>query len=351
LLNAEESLKLSNTLHRIFLFLYLQFAFYWATIAAGMFVNYYYVVPNTLAPNAIDIFAQFLAAPSLFAHVAFAVLSTSMSIPVIILARRVRLSRVILLHLGAISARTIGFIAGPLFMYFSTSAIANSSLANISTFLMASVFLLAVILTFLSRIFIVREDVRIKFSTTSMIPQVVGQGGTSSGEMDEVSAMTKGEELGNLGLAGLKLTLQLCYANFIVYLLMYVTGMYVNIFITSGVNTIGIGDIFNIIHMVTAILNFAFSFIVMMVGFVYGMRKVGLFSLGAVISLAVGTVGGILFLATGGGRGSGTLTLEGGWLMSILFMLAIFLSYYATLKVMRAIRVIEAVKSIEVRTQ
>ena len=162
-------------------------------------------------------------------------------------------------------------------------------------------------------------------------------------EVQGVAAQTKGEELGNLGLAGLKLTLKLCYANFIVYLFMYVTGMYVNIFITSGINTISISDAADIIHMLLAILNFTFTFIVMMVGFVYGMRKVALFSLGAVVSLAIGTGGGLLFLATGGGRASGTLTLAGGWLMSALFMLAIFLSYYATLKVMRAIRVIEAI--------
>lgn len=169
---GNESEKLSKTLHRIFLFLYLQFAFYWATIAAGMLVNYYYVVPDTVKPNAISIFAQFLAAPSLFAHVTFAVLSTGMSLPVIIVARRVGLKKVIWLHVGAMSARTVGFVFGPLFMYFSTSAISNSVLANISTFIMASVFLVAVILTFMSRIFIVREDVRIKFAQP--IPQRLG---------------------------------------------------------------------------------------------------------------------------------------------------------------------------------
>ncbi len=153
----------------------------------------------------------------------------------------------------------------------------------------------------------------------------------------------QGEELGNLGLDGLKLTLRLCYANFLLYLLLYVSGMYVNIFITSGVNTIRINDPANIIHMVVSVLNFAFTFIVMIVGFVYGMKKVGMFSLGAVVSLVVATVGGIVFLTTGGGRQSGAATLVGGWIMSGLFMLAIFLSYYATLKVMRAIRVIEEI--------
>jgi len=151
----------------------------------------------------------------------------------------------------------------------------------------------------------------------------------------------KGEEIGNLGLGGLRLTLNLCYANFLVYLLLYITGMYINIFITSGINTIGIGDIANIVHMLLAILNFAFTFVVMVVGFLYGMRKVALFSLGAVISLVIATAAGMLFVASGGSRQSGSLTLAGGWIMSFLFMLALFLSYYATLKIVRAIRIKE----------
>ena len=114
----------------------------------------------------------------------------------------------------------------------------------------------------------------------------------------------EGEEIGTLGLRGLRLTLRLCYANFLVYLLLYVTGMYINIFITSGVNTIGIGDVSNIIHMVLAIVNFAFTFVVMVVGFLYGMKKVGLFSLGAVVSLVTATAGGMLFITSGGGRRS-----------------------------------------------
>lgn len=150
-----------------------------------------------------------------------------------------------------------------------------------------------------------------------------------------------------MGLPGLHLTLDLCYANFIVYLLLYVTGMYVNIFVTSGTQTINIGDPINIIHMVAATLNFAFSFIIMMMGFIYGMRKVALFSLGAVLSIIIGTVGGLLFLTTGGGRTTGALTLEGGWIMSFLFMLALFLSYYATLKVMKAIRVLQTFSKTE----
>ena len=76
-------------------------------------------------------------------------------------------------------------------------------------------------------------------------------------------------------------------------------------------NTITINDPANIIHMVVSVLNFAFTFIVMMVGFVYGMKKVAKFSSGAVICLAVSTAGGILFLTTGGGRQSGAITLSG----------------------------------------
>jgi hypothetical protein len=155
--------ELSKTLHRIYLMLYLQFAFYWGTIAAGMLVNYYYVIPEDLQPNVASIFSQFFAAPSLFTHVAFAVLSTGMSVPVIMVAMRIRLTQVVLLHAGAITARTVGFVCGMLFMYFGSSSIGNGDLANLSTFIMASVFLTAVILTFMSRIFIVSEDVRIKY--------------------------------------------------------------------------------------------------------------------------------------------------------------------------------------------
>ena len=162
-------------------------------------------------------------------------------------------------------------------------------------------------------------------------------------EVPQIEKSLKGEEIGNLGLGGLRLTLRLCYANFIVYLLLYVTGMYINIYITSGISTIGIGDIANIIHMLWAILNFVFTFIVMVVGFLYGMRKVALFSMGAIISLVTATAAGMLFVTSGGSRQSGSLTLAGGWIMSIMFMLALFLSYYATLKIMRAIRISELV--------
>ena len=161
-------------------------------------------------------------------------------------------------------------------------------------------------------------------------------------EEARIDASLKGEEIGNLGLIGLRLTLKLCYANFIAYLVLYVTGMYINIYITGGVNTIGISDPSNMIHMVTAILNFVFTFIVMTVGFLYAMKKVAIFSLGAVVCLIVGTLGGLVFLETGGGRLSGAVTLAGGWIMSILFMLALFLSYYSTLKIVRAIKVLEA---------
>ena len=159
----------------------------------------------------------------------------------------------------------------------------------------------------------------------------------------------QGEEIGTLGLRGLRLTLLLCYANFVVYLFLYITGMYVNIFVTAGVSTIGIGDATNILHMVLSILNFAFTFVVMLVGYLYSMKKVALFSLGAVVSLVVATAGGMLFLTTGGGRQSGSATLIGGWVMSILFMLALFLSYYATLKIVRAVRILELVKPVEQR--
>jgi len=162
--------RISKTLHRIFLFLYLQFAFYWATIAAGMFVNYYYAVPPDLQSDFGSIFLQLFAAPSLFAHVLFAVLSTSMSIPVIYYARKVGLRSVMFLHMGAIASRAVGFVTGPLFIYYATSAVSDSVSANYSTFIMASVFLMAVILTFLSRIFIVREDVRIKFLAATAAP-------------------------------------------------------------------------------------------------------------------------------------------------------------------------------------
>ncbi|HME19664.1 MAG TPA: hypothetical protein VKF15_08015 [Nitrososphaerales archaeon] len=160
---TDDSEALSKKLHRIFIVLYFQFAFYWATVAAGMVVNYYYAVPATVTPDVGSIFAQFFASAPLFAHVLFAVLSTGMSIPVVILARRVGLRQVVYLHIGAMTCRLVGFVAGPLFIYYTTTAVSDPFSANISTFIMASVFLMAVILSFMSRIFIVREDVRVKY--------------------------------------------------------------------------------------------------------------------------------------------------------------------------------------------
>jgi len=164
---SDEGEVLSRKLHNIFRLLYLQFAFYWATIAAGMFVNYYYAVPATVNPDLGSILQQFISSAPLFAHVTFAVLSSVMSIPVIILARRVGLKQVVWLHAGAIGCRMVGFVTGPLFIYFSTSAVSDPYASNISTFVMASVFLMAVILSFMSRIFIVREDVRVKYVMAS----------------------------------------------------------------------------------------------------------------------------------------------------------------------------------------
>lgn len=141
------------------------------------------------------------------------------------------------------------------------------------------------------------------------------------------------------------MTLTLCYTNFLLYLALYISGMYINIFITSGVSTISISDPTNVAHMVIASLNLVISLAVAAVGFLYGMRKVALFSTGAVVSILIATAGGLVFLTTGAAKASGGITLVGGWVMSGLFMLALFLSYYATLKVMRAIRVIEAVST------
>jgi len=120
--------------------------------------------------------------------------------------------------------------------------------------------------------------------------------------------------------------------------------MYINIYITSGVNPVGIDDPTNMLHMVLSSINFVITLTVGLVGILYGMKKVAIFSMGAVACLIAATLGGLLFLSTGGARGSGGVTLAGGWIMSFLFMLALFLSYYATLKVMRAIRVIETVE-------
>lgn len=168
--SPDDSEVFSKKLHRIFVVLYFQFAFYWATVAAGMFVNYYYAVPATVTPDVGSIFGQFFMSAPLFAHVLFALLSTGMSVPAIILARRVGLRQVVYLHTGAITCRLVGFVTGPLFIYYTTTPIADPFSANISTFVMASVFLMAVILSFMSRIFIVREDVRVKYLAASAQP-------------------------------------------------------------------------------------------------------------------------------------------------------------------------------------
>ena len=157
-----------------------------------------------------------------------------------------------------------------------------------------------------------------------------------------VDPLLEGEELGNLGLRRLGMTLKLSYVNFVLYFLLFVSGMYVNIFITSGVSTVSVSNFFNLLHMLFAIANFAMTFIIMIVGFVYGMKHVAIFSLGAVVSIVAATAGGVIFLSTGGSRTSGATTLAAGWEMSLLFLLAVFLSYYATLKIMRAVRLLEA---------
>lgn len=153
----------SRTIKRIFLMLYLQFAFYWGTIGFGMLVNYYYSVPGTLGSDFGSIFTQIFTTPLLVGHVAFALLSTGMSIPIIIAARRIGLKPVVRLHAGAITSRLVGFTAGPLFIYYSTTAAGDPFASNISSFVMAIAFVIAVILSFMGRIFIVREDVRIRF--------------------------------------------------------------------------------------------------------------------------------------------------------------------------------------------
>ena len=143
--------------------LYLQFAFYWGVVAVGMLLNYYYVVPSSLQPTFSSILYQIGTTPLLIIHVTLAFASTIMSVPIAIVAKRIGLTPVAWLHAGAIAVRTVGFIGGPLFIYNSTTAIGNVFSASLSTFAMADALIVAVILTFMSRIFIVREDVRIKY--------------------------------------------------------------------------------------------------------------------------------------------------------------------------------------------
>ena len=161
---VSENEKTRETLHRLFLLLYVQFCYYWGTFAAGMYTNYYYVIPRNLHPTFVSIVAHVILAPDLFTHVLMAILSTSMSIPVIYLARKVRLKNVASMHAAAIGVRSIGFVMGPLYLFSSSFAINNLSIASPASLTMASVFAVAVFLTFLSRIFIVREDVRLKSS-------------------------------------------------------------------------------------------------------------------------------------------------------------------------------------------
>jgi hypothetical protein len=78
----------------------------------------------------------------------------------------------------------------------------------------------------------------------------------------------------------------------------------------------------------------------MAIAFIYGLRNTAIFSLGAIISIIVSSLGGLVFLVTGGGRTTGSLTLAGGWIMSMIFMLAFFLSYYAALEIVKAISAI-----------
>ena len=159
---ASENEKTRETLHRLFLLLYVQFCYYWGTFAAGMFTNYYYVIPQNLQPTFVSIVAHVIADQDLFAHVLMAILSTSMSIPVIYMARKVQLKNVASLHAVAIGVRSVGFVMGALYLFSSSFAISNLSIASPASLTMASVFAVAVFLTFLSRIFIVREDVRLK---------------------------------------------------------------------------------------------------------------------------------------------------------------------------------------------
>lgn len=143
----------------------------------GMVVNYYYAVPSTLQADVGSLFLQMITSPLLLGHVAFALLSTGMSFPIAFAARGVGLRQVTWLHMGAITSRMFGFIGGTLFLYFSTSAVSAGGLANLATFVMASAFILAVILSFMSRIFIVREDVRIKYGLAST-PSALGRNPT-----------------------------------------------------------------------------------------------------------------------------------------------------------------------------
>jgi MFS family permease len=315
----------TKELRMIHLDLYLQFIFYWGTIAMGMVVNYYYAIPASLQPNATDILLQVVTTPVVLVHGIFGVLSTGMSIPIIPRVRKLGLYTAQWLHVSAFLVRMFGFAGGLLFIYFSTQAISDEFLGNVVSFMMASAFIIAVTLTFLSRISIYREDVLVRYG-------LVGKE-----KKEEDKQAPKEFTAKDLSLSDLKLIMNICYVNFVVYLFLYFSGMYINIWITSGVNTINIGDPVNIFHMIITTLNFGFSFFVMVALALYGMIKAAVFSLGAMASIAVSSVGGLLFLVTGGGRTTGDLTLIGGWVMSLIYMLAFFLSYYAALEVEKAI--------------
>jgi len=331
-ISIEEAKKI---LHGIHMDLYLQFFFYWGTIAMGMVVNYYYELPFTTPSTAFGIFNAIATSPIIITHGIFGVLSTGMSIPIFPAMRKLGLKRSSWLHVGAFSVRMGGFAGGILFLFFSTPAINQETSGNIASFVMASVFMTAVTLTFLSRIYIYRKDIEIEYESIKK----------TSKSSEEESKLLK-EELDKEMFEGIKLPnlqtiLDLSYANFVVYLFLYFTGMYINIWITSGVETINISNPYNIFHMIVTTINFGFSFFIMVVAFIYGMRRTAIFSVGAIASIIVSSVGGLVFLVTGGGRASGSLTLIGGWVMSMVFMLAFFLSYYAALEVVHAISTIK----------
>ena len=149
--NVDEATKLLKGIHTN---LYLQFFFYWGTIAMGMVVNYYYELPSTTAATAWGVFGAIWSSPLIISHGVFGVLSTGMSLPIIPAMRKLGLKRSSWLHVGAFLVRFGGFIGGPVFMYYSTSSLDKEIAANIASFVMASAFMTAVTLTFLSRIFI-----------------------------------------------------------------------------------------------------------------------------------------------------------------------------------------------------
>ena len=75
------------------------------------------------------------------------------------------------------SFRLIGFVMGPLYIYYMTSSISIAFSGSVASLIMVSVFGVAVFLTLLSRIFIVREDVRLKSVAISQQALRVPAGG------------------------------------------------------------------------------------------------------------------------------------------------------------------------------